>query len=90
MDIRRKQNATIQKSSRHPRYYFLPNRQTDVQNKLIYFNPVAVFCWQQINGFNYHQVAFIVHDKHGSLQKQKLKPKEFAVLIKASNKYSKT
>lgn len=61
----------------------------DVQNKLIYFNPVAVFCWQQINGFNYHYVAFIVLDKHGTLQKKKLKPEEFAVLTKGSDNSSK-
>lgn len=62
---------------------------SDVQNKLIYFNPVAVFSWQQMNGFNYHYVAFIVHDKHGTIQKQKLKPVKLAVLIKASDKCSK-
>lgn len=31
---------TNQKDSSHPRYYFPPN-QTEVQNKLIYFNPVT-------------------------------------------------
>lgn len=81
-------NLKVQQASQI--LYSTQSTDCDVQNKLIYFNPVAVFCWQQINGFNYHYVAFIVHDKHGTLQKSKLKPEELAALIKASDKCSKT